>query len=355
MKKRIAFYILLLSVIAIASFGVGGGIAKLRIKYFDPVKKTIVIRDSISLPNQAVEENKEEEKITEDAEINDAEEKTENLPETIIPSVSEFSFAILGDTQYFKPGSGGGYQTAVANIKKNNPNLVFAVGDLVSSCDKKEECEGKLSAWKNALGTLSGKTYATQGNHDRTGKDKADSAWEKAFSNFPSNGPQGYKKFTYSLDFENSHFVVLDSDKPKENDINKTQLDWLEGDLTRNKKENIFVFFHEPAYPTNSKIGESLDVNSGNRDRLWNILARYKVKAIFSGHEHIQSRRKVGGLYQFGFGNTDSFNHLAPKPGMAEYSHIGQAFGIVKVAGKEITVNVYSVNGVSLNSFKIPN
>jgi 3',5'-cyclic AMP phosphodiesterase CpdA len=217
-----------------------------------------------------------------------------------------------------------------------------------------KECETKYKNWKSILGSFGSNAYVMQGNHDRTGKEKADAVWEKVFSYLPGNGPQGFVKFAYSFDFDNSHFVVLDSDKPKEFLINETQRNWLDQDLSRTRKENIFVFFHEPAYPTNSKIDEGLDTNPKDRDALWNIFVKHKVKAVFSGHEHIQSRRKIDGIYQFIFGNTDSFNHLAPKPGMAEYSYVGPGFGIVEVEGKKITVETFSVQGKILNSFTLP-
>ncbi len=101
-----------------------------------------------------------------------------------------------------------------------------------------------------------------------------------------------------------------------------------------------------------SKIGESLDAQAGQRNALWQILEKYNVTAVFNGHEHIVSRRKIGGIYQFVFGNTDSFNHDLPKSGVAEYaSQIQGSFGLVKVSGQEITVEVYDPNGKLLNSF----
>jgi len=351
--KKAVLIILYLIFLAGISFASGGFIAYVKNKLNSPKNSGKVIQNIIpkSSPkaevSNALPSNAEEEK---------EEQKSEPAPvpeETTAPE-NKFSFAILGDTQYFKPGKGGGYPTAVYNIKKMNPDIVFALGDLVSSCDGGSECEGKYTAWKNVLGSLASKTYPAQGNHDRTGKEKADAVWEKVFSYLPGNGPQGFIKFAYSFDFENSHFVVLDSDKPKEFLINETQRSWLDKDLSGATKENIFVFFHEPAYPTNSKIGESLDTNPKDRDALWNIFVKYKVSAVFSGHEHIQSRRKVDGIYQFVFGNTNSFDHLAPKAGTAEYYYIGQAFGMVEANGTEITVKTYSVQGKLLNSFTLP-
>lgn len=275
------------------------------------------------------------------------------------PEEESFSFAILGDTQSFKSGnSAGNFQKAVKEIEKLNPDKVFFTGDLVSNCDEKN-CEGKFSSFKSIMGTLSSKFNAVQGNHDRTDKDKSDAIWQKVFD-FPTNGPEGFSELTYSLDFKNSHFVFLDSDKPDEHSVNSAQRDWLEKDLAGNKKDNTFVFFHEPAYPVSSKIKESLDVNSKDRDALWKILDSHNITAVFSGHEHLNSRRKIdssvfsgakNSLYQFIVGNTDAFDHEEPKTGVAEYFHKGNDFMLISVKGKSITAKVYSTDGSVLNSF----
>lgn len=274
--------------------------------------------------------------------------------ETPLASTGEnnFTFAIIGDTQYFKPNNPqGNFQKAMAQIAKLSPSLIAAEGDLVGSCDGDSECAKNYANWKNIVGSLMSKTYAVQGNHDRTGRDKTDSVWRSSFS-FPTNGPSEFSEQAYSLDFGNSHFVFLDSDKPKEHLVNGEQRAWLEKDLSARKKENTFVFFHEPAYPVSSKIDESLDVEPAERNALWSILEKHNVTAVFSGHEHIVSRRKIGGIYQFVFGDTDSFNHELPKPGVAEYSNQGQGrFGFVKVNGKEITVETHGPDGALLNTF----
>jgi hypothetical protein len=266
---------------------------------------------------------------------------------------NSFSFAIIGDTQYFDPANfSGGFQKAIKNIIPKNVDLVMTEGDLVGSCNGKMECEEKYRSWKSVLGGLSSKTYELQGNHDRTGKDKADAVFQRAFD-LPTNGPQGFTELAYSFNYKNSHFVILDSEKPDENVINGTQRAWLEQDLNQNKAQDTLVFFHEPAYPVSSKINESLDRRPEERDALWNILVKHRVTAVFNGHEHIASRRNISGVYQFVFGNTDSFNHDAPKPGMAEWSYVGKIFGIVKIEDEKIVVETYSVEGKLLNSFSL--
>lgn len=281
---------------------------------------------------------------------NSTEKKTEGKAAN---SENNFAFAVLGDTQYFRANNPqGNFQKAVAKIKERNPDLVIAVGDLVGNCRGENEDAQDYINWKNILGELAPKTYAVQGNHDRiANRDKCDQFWQNTF-NFPINGPDGFSETVYSLDFKNSHFVFLDSEKPDVHTISSTQRSWLEEDLSKNKKENTFVFFHEPAYPVSSKIGESLDAEPAERNALWQILEKYKVTAVFNGHEHLVSRRKIGNIYQFVFGNTDSFNHEMPKPGVAEYANQGQGrFGWVKVNGQEITVETYGPDGSLLNTF----
>ena len=265
-----------------------------------------------------------------------------------------FTFAVIGDSQQFDASNpNGDFQKAVNNISKANVDSVVIVGDLVSSCKGDNECTAKYDSWKKIMQPLLAKTKMAQGNHDRSGGDKADSIWQKEFE-LPTNGPSGYSELTYSYDVGNSHFVILDSEKPQENIVNQTQRDWLEQDLSSTSKENIFVFYHEPAYPVSSKIGESLDAKKTDRDALWQIFKKHNVTAVFNGHEHIISRKSIDGIYQFVFGNTDTFDHDSPKPGIAEYAYRGHAYGIVSVKDKEVTVKVYTTDGALLDTFTIP-
>lgn len=264
---------------------------------------------------------------------------------------NSFTFAVLGDTQSFKIANpNGNFQKVSRLIAKKNPDLVLAVGDIVSTGDNYTEYSQKFANWKKVMSPLLAKTYAAMGNHDNV-DDKGEKAWQEAFD-FPTNGPVGYSETVYSFDFKNSHFVILNSDRKKEHLVDGDQRAWLEQDLAQNKKENIFVIFHEPAYPVSDKAGEGLDADPGERNALWEILNRHKVTAVFNGHEHIVSRRKIDETYQFVFGSTDSFNHGLPAAGVAEFSNQGQGrFGIVSVRDKEITVKTFSLEDKELNSF----
>lgn len=278
-----------------------------------------------------------------------------------------FSFVVLGDTQNFElPESSGSFVKAVKQVEKIKPTLVMTVGDLVQSCGYTIKCvDYKL--WKNIAKPILPITYEVQGNHDRivsnsddSRKEQADKEWQSYF-NLPTNGPAGFEEFTYSFDVGNSHFIVLDTEKPLEHEIGQDQLDWLEKDLAANQKENTFVFYHEPAFPMSYKIKQSLDVHKDMRDALWTILDKYNVTAVFNGHEHIYSRQQIdqdefsaekNGIYQFIIGNTDAYEKskvtISDK---VDYYHQGYDFVRVDVNGKEITVKLFSVDGDLIDSF----
>ena len=273
----------------------------------------------------------------------------------------------MGDTQMFNlPDATGGFSKAVKQIEKMKPDLVMTVGDLVQSCNDTDKCMD-YKMWKNIAKPILPITYEVVGNHDRivgnksdSQKSVADQAWRNYFS-LPTNGPSGYDEFTYSFDMGNSHFIVLDTEKPKEHEISQDQLDWLEKDLAVNQKDNTFVFYHEPAFPMSYKIGQSLDVNKNYRDALWTIIDKYNVTAVFNGHEHIFSRQSIEAddfssakneIYQFIIGNTDALERQDVTIGpQVDYYHKGHDFIMVDVNGKEITINLFSVDGELVNSF----
>lgn len=264
-----------------------------------------------------------------------------------------FSFAVIGDTKVFSAGDPkGNLEKAVASIEKQNPSFSFIMGDIVSSCDGGSKCAGKYADWKKTMGALFAKTYEVVGNHDRTGGSGADAVWQKEF-NLPTNGPDGYSELVYSFDYGNSHFVVLNSEKPKEHIVNDVQRTWLEKDLAANKKENVFVFFHEPAYQVSQNVKDGLDADTGERDALWNILKKHGVKYVFNGHAHLFSEKKIGNIYQIVEGDTDSTNDDFPLAGFADYAYKGKAYTIMQVDGTKVKLNLFSVDGNLIKSFEL--
>jgi len=273
---------------------------------------------------------------------------------SLAPTASDsdsFSFAIIGDTQRFNAGKkNGGLQKAAQAAGREKVAFALAMGDLVSSCYGDSKCANKLKKWRRIVSADVAQVYPVMGNHDQT-RSKADAVWQRTFS-LPDNGPSDLKEIVYSFDYGDSHFVALNTGSSHQ--VNQEQLDWLEQDLTANQKTHTFVFFHEPAWPTGAKIGESLDVHPSERDSLWRILDSHNVTAVFSGHEHIYSRRVISAdqltglshsIPQFIVGNTDSFRHGKPRQGRADAYYNNKNYAIVEVNANNITMTDYSIGG----------
>jgi hypothetical protein len=266
-----------------------------------------------------------------------------------------FSFAVIGDTKVFKANNpNGNLQQAVQSLTKQKVDFAFVMGDLVSSCDGKSSCEGKYNDWKKIMAPLLSKTYEVVGNHDRTGGTVADAMWQKEF-NLPTNGPAGFSELTYSFDFGNSHFVVLDSEKPKEHAVDSVQRDWLNQDLAKNKAANTFVFFHEPAYRMSQDSKDALDANPGERDALWNILKKYKVTAVFNGHLHMIAGKVQDGIHQFVIGDTDSTADDTPQKSLTDFGLTGHYYAIISVNGKTTDLKIYSLDGKEVKNYPFAN
>ncbi|OGI26470.1 MAG: hypothetical protein A3J76_00780 [Candidatus Moranbacteria bacterium RBG_13_45_13] len=270
-----------------------------------------------------------------------------------LQSVHAFSFAVIGDTQKFKTGKRGKLQSAAKNIKSLGVDFSISLGDICNGPATK--CPKKILKWKKITYQLFPKMYAVMGNHDLVDFE----FWQSVF-NSPLNGPAEFLGTVFSFDFEDSHFIVLNAEKPIQHVISASQLNWLEEDLARNTKSNVFVFFHEPAFPAKHKVGSSLDAYPESRDALWEILDRHGVTAVFSGHEHITARRKIdsnvfsgasNSIYQFIVGNTAAYSHQKPNSDVVEYFTREKSFAVVDVEGNRVTVNIFGINGKMLNSF----
>lgn len=132
-----------------------------------------------------------------------------------------------------------------------------------------------------------------------------------------NTGPSGCPETTYSFDYENAHFVVLNQycdtggDTVTSGDVPDHLYDWLVDDLQATAQEHIFVFGHEPAFPQpdadNGRLRhstDSLNQYPTNRTRFWNLLRDEGVVAYFCGHTHNYSAYYDDGVWQLDAGHA---------------------------------------------------
>ena len=107
--------------------------------------------------------------------------------------------------------------------------------------------------------------YPVVGNHEI--ETPEDMTWVRAWAgrdlpHLVRRGPPGAEITTYSFDFGNSHFVVINqyhngqTDVPGKTVLSEQTLAWLEKDLAATRKPLIWVFGHNP-------IASSPDMDTG--------------------------------------------------------------------------------------------
>jgi len=164
--------------------------------------------------------------------------------------------------------------------------------------------------------------YPVVGNHET--ESSTNMMWLRDYNangntlpNIVNTGPPGCEETTYSFDYGDAHFVILNeyydgySDCGTDGDIVDALYNWLINDLESNNKPVVFVFGHEPAYPQPDEESgrirhqfDSLNAYPFNRDRFWKTLTDYGVVAYICAHTHNYSVVEIDGVWQVDSGHA---------------------------------------------------
>ncbi len=267
-------------------------------------------------------------------------------------SATSFHFEFAADSR-------DGYSVLAAESKqmvKHAPVLAVFGGDLCgsfsTSCIK--------GTWKPAMNGNSSdgmlaKTFVLRGNHDSGTL----SSWQGLW-NFSGAGKKiGVTNYrvqtsdaTYSFDYGNSHFAVLDNPGGGINTLSSAQVSWLDSDLSAAEKRGVaheFLFTHGPIYGVTSQHGSIVPTSAMKA-----VLNKHPISAAFAGHEHVTQYTHVTSSIESGITLIDEFT--MGRAGAPAYSvikpttwHADQnAFVDVAVNGMQFTVQVYSQSGALL-------
>lgn len=200
---------------------------------------------------------------------------------TVNAQSSTFRFGVWADT---KDGIST-LQSISGTMASKSPKFIFSPGDLCSS----GPTTGCLATWKSAYnngGNLLGISFVSRGNHDSGGT----SVWT-AYPDFnfaahaSAVGATNFRgdNLTYSFDYGNSHFTVVDMPGGDATSMSTSQISWVDSDLTAAEARGItwsFLFWHGPEYPMGGHC-------CTNATALAQMVGRHtSVGATFHGHEH---------------------------------------------------------------------
>lgn len=185
----------------------------------------------------------------------------------------EFTFLVYGDTQH----AGSQSQVTKEMQKVKDFNFVLHVGDLVNQ-------PGNVLDWE-ALFSYSGPLMAralffpTLGNHE--------DHHYRYYTYFDLPGCKDY----YAINYGPLLLISLDTSEGL--NLAPVQLTWLEEELKNSEQKIKIIFTHYPLFrsPGENSRPEALFLDE--------LLAKYGVTAVFSGHAHVYDHVQKGSIHYF--------------------------------------------------------
>ena len=272
--------------------------------------------------------------------------------ETEQDGLDTFSFVVMSDSrsghgaadEQYGGTNGRVLHGLLLQAVQRDPRLVMFVGDLIDGYTTHPEVfQAELDAWKRVVQPFHASLpiYEVMGNHEalvdmwrggpggralaaaQQGPESAESLFGAAFVN-PGNGPEPegplpYAENTYSFEFGNAHFAVINTnynyrshpdveDYPgasrngqREGWVNDATIAWLEADLAAAREagqRHLFVFTHEPGFPNGGHVKDGIYWHGdpavlAQRQQLYDVMSRHRVAVIFHGDEHNYSRTHI--------------------------------------------------------------
>lgn len=255
------------------------------------------------------------------------------VPRITLPMIEgSIKLAVFGDA-----GRGSKDQVdlgrVMADYREAFPfDTVLLTGDNIYGKDTPADMKLKFEDPYKTLLNKDVKFYASLGNHDTSN--------QRFYAPFNMNGEEYYR-----LNRKDVSFYALNS-----NYLDKKQLDWLNGELGKDKNGWRIAFFHHPPYSSGERHGSDESV----RDVLHPFFVKNGFDVVFTGHDHFYERVKPqDGITYFVAGAAGKIR----KGDLKERSPITAAgfdsdlsFMLVEIAGDDLHFQVISKAGNTVDS-----
>ncbi len=274
----------------------------------------------------------------------------EATPTHITTAKDPLAFAVIGDT-----GTGEEPQFQVARQMKTyrdkvHFDFVLMLGDNIYPDGKSTLIKARFEDPYKDLLDDGIKFYAVLGNHD----ERKGAAAEISYDKFHMDNRR-YYSFTKGEGLIDKltgggliEFFALDS-----TEMDQKQLSWLEDALKSSKARWKVAFFHHPIYSSGRKHGSDLRL----RALVEPLFIKYKVDAVFAGHDHVYERVKPqNGVHYFTEGASGQLRkgNLNRRSGLFEAGNDEvNSFLIVQVEDKSMNVEAIGPDGKILDNSTI--
>ncbi|MDR3596403.1 metallophosphoesterase family protein [Clostridium sp.] len=279
-------------------------------------------------------------------------------------------FIVFGDSQSGVPANPEytPWNHTITEAYQQNPdaNFVVNMGDLVEIGQSYQHWNNWFSAANGVINNIP--EMPVQGNHETyiNNTENSSSAPQDFTNQFsvPQNGPLGHVGQTYSYNYGNVHFVVLDSQEdeeaPGKDSFLQEQASWLENDLSKNVQKWTIVMFHKTPY-----YNKATRNNPAVKDIFTPIIEKHHVDIVFNGHDHGISR-----TYPINNGNyyTDyskgTVYYVTGRSGNKYYTDLNKkiwdaaffdcqdspAYEVVNIENGKLTIDAYKYNTIDTSA-----
>jgi len=242
-----------------------------------------------------------------------------------MPDDGDIRIALISDMHYAdKPNQHNRHYTqslekarqAIDTFNKNEADFLVLLGDNIDEIDKESDLTN-LKSIDKVLARFSGERHYVLGNHDLGNLTKQE---------FIANSGGAGEAAHYSFSRAGYHFIVLDANFRQDGTeysrgnfewtdsyFPSAQLTWLQNELelSRLKGKKVMILIHQMLCDTENEY-----YAVKNNDEIRAILEQSgNVTAVFQGHYHQGSYKKINGIHYVGIhpmvvGDTNAFAEL---------------------------------------------
>ncbi len=241
-----------------------------------------------------------------------APQMTSVVPARNSNSLKGFTFAVIGDNQprgvFGQPGV---LKKIINEINRLGVDFTVHLGDRISGNKDVDVVRKQYEEFLDIIKKLNIRIYYTVGNHEIEGVKENEVIHRDLF------GPL-YRSFTH----KGCLFIILNTESVgNEGAITGEQFLWLKNEIEQGKDFSyIFVFFHRPLFSVLHRNKDYVHFKSKkHRDEIAELFKRYRVSAIFTGHEHLYHSGIHDGLLQVISGGGGAPFHFYPEGNFHHY------------------------------------
>lgn len=203
---------------------------------------------------------------------------------TTADNSDSFTFFHVSDSQGGSERHYDKWSNVVDTAFEMYPDAAFFMhtGDHVDHGDNFKQWKWMFNSASEHL--MSSVLMPTAGNHENHGEFALDDNF--VLPNVPEQDTM--TGVYYSFDYNNAHFIVLNSNDDEDNGISAEQIEWMKADAAASDAQWKFVMLHKAPYSNGSHYDDGDVVEL--RKVLSKLMPELGIDMVLQGHDHVYLR-----------------------------------------------------------------